>query len=292
MMGEENFPGIINIGVTDKCNCMCEHCSFKGSMDKKISKDVLSFGEFKDVIDQSLDLGVTVINFVGGEPLLNQDLPKIIKYIDKDRAVSSVFTNGWFLKQKARELKDSGLMQVNVSLDFTNAKEHDKFRGVKGTFSKVIEGIRECQKVGLLTAISTTVTQEKLENGEFEKMIILAKKLKVNEIVVLDMMDSGMYSHMYSKYEPIDKKKLYTIVDKYNKREDFPGIFCYSRLRDVFGCCAGRNYFYISPFGNVHPCDFTSKDFGNLKKIPLKFLWKKLSAERKEVGCFKGSCGC
>ena len=292
MMGEENFPGIINIGVTDKCNCMCEHCSFKGSMDKKSEKQTLSFNEFKNVIDQSLNLGVTVVNFVGGEPLLNPNLSEIINYIDKDKAVSSVFTNGWFLKQKAKELKKAGLMQVNVSLDFINAKDHDAFRGIKGTFDKVISGIKECQRVGLLTAISTTVTQEKLDNGEFEKMILLAKKLKVNEIVVLDMMDSGMYSHMYSKDELIDKKRLYEIVDKYNKRKDFPGIFCYSRLRDVFGCCAGRNYFYISPYGNVHPCDFSSKNFGNVKKAPLKLLWKKLSAERKCVGCFKGSCGC
>jgi MoaA/NifB/PqqE/SkfB family radical SAM enzyme len=292
MMGEENFPGIMNIGVIDKCNCNCNHCSFKGSMDKESSKDLLTLEDFKKIIDQSLDLGATVINFVGGEPLLNKDLPKIIEYINKDKAVSSVFTNGWFLKNKAKELKKAGLMQVNVSLDFVTPKEHDDFRGIRGTFAKVIEGIKECQKVGLLTAISTTVTQEKLKNGEFEKMIFLAKKLKVNEVVVLDMMDSGMYSHMYSKDKPINKKRLYEIVDKYNKRKDFPGIFCYSRLRDVFGCCAGRNYFYVSPFGNIHPCDFTSEIHGNIKKTPLKAIWKKLSIERKGVGCFKGSCGC
>ncbi len=291
-MSGKPIPGIVNIGITDKCNCRCKHCSFFGAMDKSKNKKNLSKEEMKKVIDDCLDLGVSVINFVGGEPLINRDLPELVEYINKNKAVSSIFTNGWFLKEFAKPLKDSGLMQVNVSIDSIKPEVHDKFRGREGLFKKAIEGIKECQKVGLLTCISTTVTQEGLINGDFEKMILFAKKLKVNELIVLDMMSAGMYSHLYTKNEKVDRDLLFKIVQKYNKRKDFPGIFCYSRIRDndLFGCSAGRNYFYISPYGEVNPCDFSCGSVGNILKLPLRTLWDRLVELRKKKDYFNPAC--
>ena len=211
-MSGKPIPGIVNIGVTDKCNCKCKHCSFFGAMDKSKNKQPLSKEELKKVIDDCLDLGVTVINFVGGEPLINRDLPELVEHINKNKAVSSIFTNGWFLKEFAKPLKDAGLMQVNVSIDSIKSEVHDKFRGREGLFKRAIEGIKECQRVGLLTCISTTATQENLKNGEFEKMILFAKKMKVNELIVLDMMSAGMYSHLYTKKEKVDRDLLFKII--------------------------------------------------------------------------------
>jgi len=291
-MSGKPIPGIVNIGVTDKCNCKCKHCSFFGEMHKSKNKKTLTKEEMKKVINNCIDLGITVINFVGGEPLINKDLPELIKYIDKNKAVSSIFTNGWFLKEFAKPLKDVGLMQVNVSIDSINPKTHDKFREKEGLFNKAIEGIKESQKVGLLTCISTTATQENLENKDFEKMILFAKQMKVNELIVLDMMSAGMYSHAYAKKEKINRDLLFRIVQKYNKRKDFPGIFCYSRIRDndLFGCSAGRNYFYISPHGEVNPCDFSCRSVGNALKMPLKTLWSRLVELRKKEDYFNKNC--
>jgi AdoMet-dependent heme synthase len=291
-MTEKTMPGIVNIGITDKCNCKCKHCSFYGAMDDMKSKQVLSKEELKKTIDDCLDLGVTVINFVGGEPLINRNLPELIKYINKNKAISSIYTNGWFLKEFAKPLKDAGLLQVNVSIDSINAEAHDKFRVKRGLFKKAVEGIKECQRYGLLTCISTTVTQESLKNGDFEKMIVFAKKMKVNELIVLDMMSAGMYSHLYTKKEKVDRNLLFKIVEKYNKRKDFPGIFCYARIRDedLFGCSAGRNYFYISPYGDVNPCDFSCGNVGNCTKIPLKTLWSRLVELKKKKEFFNPNC--
>jgi len=290
-MNNKPIPGIANIGITDKCNCNCEHCSFFGAMDKVKEKKILSNPEMKKIINECLDLGVTVINFVGGEPLLREDICDLIAHINKDKAVSSLFTNGWMLKEKARELKKAGLMQVNVSLDSTKSEIHDKFRRKGGLFRKVIEGIKASQKIGLLTCISTTVTQKTLTNGEFEKMLILAKNLKVNEVLVFDMLSAGMYSHIYPKKEKIDLELLNKIIRKYNSKIDFPGIVSYSFIRAKFGCSAGRNYFYISPYGDVHPCDFSSGSFGNLRKSNLRAIWDKLVETRNKIEFFNSNCG-
>ena len=277
---------MVNISITDTCNAKCEHCSFFGAMDN-LGGEVMGTEEFIKVINECQDFGVSSINFVGGEPLQNKDLGKLIKSIDKSKSISSFFTNGWYLKDRASELKDAGAMMAIVSLDSTDPDKHNEFRKLPGLFEKAVRGIKESQKVGMLTGISTTVTQNDLENGDFERMILFAKKMKVNELIVFDMLPVGMYSHRSDlSSRPIDKKLLFKIVDKYNARKDFPGIFSYTRFKDpaVMGCSAGRNYFYITPYGDVCPCDFTANPVGNLSVESLSSLWFKLTTIRKSCG--------
>jgi len=290
---QKPLPGVANIAITDKCNAKCEHCSFYTAMDKP-KQEVLDVSQIKKIIKSCQDFGISVINFVGGEPLLRDELPEIISSIDKDKTSSSIFTNGWFLEEKCVELKKSGLMMVIVSLDGTTAEKHDNQRNLPGLFDKVIAGIKKCQKIGLLTAISTTVVQEDIEDGSFEKMIEFTKELKVNELIVFDALPVGMYSHRKDEGDKkIDKVKLFEIVKKYNAKKDYPGIFCYPHFRDKtsFGCSAGRNYFYISPYGEMHPCDFTAKPIGNILEKSIPELWTNLSNIRS-VSCDKYMNSC
>jgi MoaA/NifB/PqqE/SkfB family radical SAM enzyme len=288
------LPSIAHISVTDICNARCEHCSFFTAFDNP-NKKILSTVEMKKVIKDCQDFGVNVINFVGGEPLLRPDICELISYVDKDKSSSSIYTNGFMLKKRAKELKKSGVMMVIASLDSTDPKTHDDFRKTKGLFMKVVEGLKECQKHKLLTGISTTVTHKEIENGDFEKMVLFAKKMQVNELIVYDRMPVGMYSHRADvTNKPINYVKMYEIVDKYNKRKDFPGIYTYANFRSasVFGCSAGRNYFYVSPYGEVCPCDFTAKPAGDMTKTPLQFIWMKMTMDKKRMdnGYLNHSC--
>ena len=286
LLRHEPMPAMVNISITDTCNAKCEHCSFFGAMDK-LGNVPLPINKIEEIILKCQDFGISVINFVGGEPLLEKNLPKLIKSMDKRKSISSVFTNGWYLEEKAKELKEAGAFMVIVSLDSTDPKKHDDFRKLPGLFGKAIKGIKESQKVGLLTGISTTVTQEDLENGNFEKMIIFAKNMKINELIVFDMMPVGMYSHRSDlSKKPINRKMLFEIINKYNLKKDFPGIFSYTRFKDpsVMGCSAGRNYFYITPYGDVCPCDFTAEPVGNLDNESLNSLWFKLTNVRNNCG--------
>ena len=283
---DKNLPGMVHIGITDKCNATCEHCSFYNAIDDP-KKNILDTDKMKQIIRDCQNFGISVINFVGGEPLLRQDICELIDFVDKDRSVSSIYTNGWFLKEKAAGLKKAQVMAVNVSLDSTDSSVHDKVRKLPGLFDRAIGGIKECQKEGIITGISTTVTQEDLLNGNFEKMLHFAKEMRVNELIVLDTMPVGMYSHRVDLSEnKIDRAKLFSLVDRFNFENSRPGVFCYAHLRDktVFGCSAGRNYFYISPYGEMHPCDFTAKPVGNILTETLPLLWFKLNEQRKLMG--------
>ena len=290
---QQPLPGMINVAVTDVCNARCQHCSFYNAMDNPRGS-VLNTAQVQEVLRSCQDFGISVINFVGGEPLLRKDLPQIISSLDKDRSSSCIYTNGWFLKEKHADLKRAGLMMVIVSLDGTTPARHDAFRRLPGLFDRALSGIQACQKAGMLTAIATTVTQEDLRDGSFEKMILFSRHLKVNELIVFDTMPIGMFSHREDlKRNKLDKKRLLGLVDLYNAKNDFPGIFCYAHFRSLntFGCSAGRNYFYISPYGDMHPCDFTARPIGNLLHEPIADLWFKLvSIKASTPGAYMNPC--
>ena len=190
----KNLPNIMSFAINDICNVNCKHCSFfEGVKDAK--KKVLTLEECQQVISQAQELGVSVINFVGGEPLMREDLSEIIQAVDKDLSSTAIFTNGYFLEDKIEKLKQAGLDGVYVSIDSADPQKHDLFRGKRGLFAKAIAGIGKAKTLGLTVGFSCTLTPETLHMGEMEKLLELAKKVGVHEVLFFDAMPSGRYRY-------------------------------------------------------------------------------------------------
>jgi len=71
------FPIAMTFAVTYNCQCKCVHCSAGRHL--KTEQKELSTEEAKKLIDDAQKLGVTIIAFTGGEPLLREDLFEIKK---------------------------------------------------------------------------------------------------------------------------------------------------------------------------------------------------------------------
>ena len=275
------FPNLMSFAINDDCNVSCNHCSFFEGVEDKTRK-ILTLKESKKLIFEAQELGVSVINIVGGEPLLRTDLPEILKSVNKDLSTVTLFTNGWFLKEKAKELKASGLDGVYVSLDAITAEKHDRFRNKKGLFKKALEGIEEAKKVGLTVGISTCITPEEFEKGEFEERVEFTKKHGIHELLVFDAKPTGRFKNRKNLIDNhnwlddmIEKSK------KYNQDLTYPGIFLYAYATSFrsTGCSGGTSYFYVSPYGDVSPCDFNHATFGNILKVPLYKLWDNMNRQ-------------
>lgn len=280
------LPYLMDIAITDKCNLNCDFCSFIG---KEKKEKILSKEELIKVINDAVMMGVSSVNFVGGEPLLREDLPEIIKELDQKNAITGIFTNGYFLEEKARSLKQAGLTSVRVSIDSADEETHDKKRNKKGLFKKAVNGLIEAKKQGLITAISCCITSEQIKNSDFEKLIELGKKLKVNELFVFEMLPVGGFVKNKMSYPPLDINEAIRIARPYNLNPSYPGIVFYQYIADKFslGCSGGISYLYISPYGEVFPCDFHNKCYGNIRKKELPFIWQEMSKDinRTCIGC-------
>jgi len=152
-----------NYWITYRCNSKCEFCkiwrdpNLQGVRDTKVS-------EAKKNLDDLKKMGVKIIDFTGGEPLLNKELPQILSYAKDLGFFIKLSTNGLIYPEKAQELK--GLPnRIYFSLDTMNQNEYKKIRGVEG-FDKLLDSIELAKKIGQEICLLYTVTDENIKNIE------------------------------------------------------------------------------------------------------------------------------
>ncbi|MEK6744138.1 MAG: radical SAM protein [Nitrospirota bacterium] len=276
-----SLPELINIAVTDECNCSCHHCSF---LSMKKEDRLLTTEEVKSVVKQAQQLGVASVNFLGGEPLLRDDIVELVGYVNKRLSQVIMFTNGYFLEERIADLKAAGLTSVIVSIDSFRPEVHDAKRGLTGLFPKAIKGIKAAQKLKLLVGISTVVTKDDIANGNLDNLIEMGKSLKVNEIIVFDAIPTGGYLCRQNLIgDQPHLEDLIALSEKYNRDSSYPGIYAYSYAKSPrgLGCLGGVSYFYVSPYGDVCPCDFNPMSVGNIRNSSLPRLWDSMSGHKE-----------
>lgn len=276
----KNVPNLMSFAVTDDCNANCEHCSFFDGIEK-IKKEVLNLSQSRKLIKDAQELGVSVISFTGGEPLTREDLPDIIKSVNKDFSTTIVFTNGWFLADRVKDLKNAGLDSVYVSIDFACPEKHDLFRRTENLFNKAMEGIKKAKSAGLSVGISCCLTPESFYDGEFKKMAELGKKIGIHEILFYDAVPTGRYKQRKDLIGNVDWiNEMVESAKTYNEDASYPGILAYPYTTSYksIGCSCGVNYFYATPYGDICPCDFNHVIFGNVLEEPLYKIWDRMTS--------------
>ncbi|MCC7549212.1 MAG: GTP 3',8-cyclase MoaA [Burkholderiales bacterium] len=145
----------LRISVTDRCNFRCTYCMPKEVFGKDfqfLERDqLLSFGEIHRMVRVFRDHGVEKIRITGGEPLVRRKLERLIEMLAYwDDLDLTLTTNGSLLEQKARDLKNAGLKRITVSLDSLDDAVFRSMNDVDFPVEKVLEGMEEAERVGLL----------------------------------------------------------------------------------------------------------------------------------------------
>jgi MoaA/NifB/PqqE/SkfB family radical SAM enzyme len=127
-------PILCNYYVTYRCNASCSFCDIWEKPSPYVTPD-----EVARNLDDLKRLGVRVIDFTGGEPLLHRQLPELLQLAKERGFITTVTTNGLLYPKRAEALH--GLVDMlHFSLDAATAEVHDTGRGVK-CFDKVIESV-------------------------------------------------------------------------------------------------------------------------------------------------------
>ncbi|WP_297523373.1 radical SAM protein [uncultured Clostridium sp.] len=288
--GKRNAPISTYIAVTARCMYKCWHCSAKRFIaDENNCKDEISTENMKKIINDLQNLGVGIIGFTGGEPLLRKDLEEIISFVDQ-RSTSYLFTNGFGLTlEKAKGLKKAGLFGVGISIDSITESVHDEKRGHKGAYKIAIEAIKNCKQAGLYTMAQTVCTREMLNAGEIFELNKFLKTLDIDEVRILEPIPCGS---LLEKNDAIlskdEKKKLIDLHSTLNKSKEYPkvSVFPYIESKDQFGCGAGVQHSYIDNKGDFLPCDFVPESFGNVLEEDIKDIWTRMHEKFDKPKCY------
>jgi SynChlorMet cassette radical SAM/SPASM protein ScmF len=164
--------------LTGGCNLACQHCWISPTYQAHGgSGGHLDYNLFALAIDEGLPLGLQSIKLTGGEPLLHPDFLRIIDLIKEKELGLTIETNGTLMTNDlANYLKDqSTLSHISVSLDGSTDVTHDRFRGVKGSFEKSLQGIRYLVQAGYHPQIIMSLHAKNVD--EIETLVLLAENL-------------------------------------------------------------------------------------------------------------------
>src|SRR3954466_4042479 len=69
----------LRVSVTDRCNLRCFYCMPETNVQFKPRHELLTFEEMERFVRVAAELGVRSLRITGGEPLVRQQLPKLIE---------------------------------------------------------------------------------------------------------------------------------------------------------------------------------------------------------------------
>jgi len=166
-----SHPVLCNYYVTYRCNARCTFCD--------IWEKPSPYIQLKDVQQNLQDLkrlGVNVIDFTGGEPLLHQQIHEFLGLAHDMGFITTLTTNCLLYPKFAERLKGKVDM-LHFSLDAANKEQHDKGRGV-ACFDFVLDSIAVARKLGERPDILFTVFSENINQlEEVYEQIVLPNKL-------------------------------------------------------------------------------------------------------------------
>lgn len=285
------LPATANLAITTACQARCVHCSADPLKDA--ARAELTTEELKSVVGQAVDLGATLVIFTGGDPLLRRDLFQLISHVDRGRAVPMIFTNGDLLTtDNVNRLADSGLYSMNISIDSPDPSEHDALRGVPGLFNKAIEGGWRALDAGVLVGLSTHATSERLRSGKLEALLNFARREGFNEVTIFDRIPSGK---LLKDTEMIltddERRRIVELATRFNSGPHPMGVIAQSIVNSPLGagCYGAASELYMTPYGDVAPCDFNPVSFGNVRQTPLAAIWRKM-ATHPDFACQHKTC--
>lgn len=320
-------PFLVVWNYTYLCNLRCKHCYASAG---KPHPNELTTQEAKDTVRKLADIGVNIIAFSGGEPLMRKDFYDVAKLARDHGVFTAVATNATLItRDVARKLKKIGIGYVQISLDGANPETHNNFRGMPGIFEKTIRGIKNCVKEGIFVEVSTTATKFNYE--EIPEIIDLCEELGVDWWMMYNFVPTGRGRFIVENdLTPEEREKLLRFLWKRlregrrmqvlstapqfarvslqmeEKHEEsgemiIPTHFYNPHLRDqllnlsefIGGCGAGRFYCALDPDGTVTPCVFFPLPVGNIKEDDFEDTWDNHPVfwDLRNRDKLKGHCG-
>ena len=272
LKGGLDAPICLTWELTYACNLECVHClSSSGRRDPR----ELTTDEAKAVLDELHRLQVFYINIGGGEPMIRRDFFELIEYsIGKGIGVK-FSTNGAFIDaEKARRLTDLDYLDIQISLDGTDAVTNDAVRGA-GSYATAIRAMDHLRGAGFVDRngpfkISVVVTRHNVE--QLDEFKALADSYGA-QLRVTRLRPSGRGADTWHDLHPTNaqQRQIYEwLLAHGDPRSDRPvltgdSFFHLNALGDenlpgLNLCGAGRVVCLIDPIGDVYACPFVIHD--------------------------------
>ncbi len=135
------WPVSVSIEPTTACNLGCPECPSGLKMFSRKTGQV-RIEDFQQWIDSMYSHLIHLNLYFQGEPFILPHFLRLVEYAHRRKIFTSTSTNGHFITESvAREIVDSGLDQIIISIDGVTQDVYEQYR-VHGKLEKVLSGTR------------------------------------------------------------------------------------------------------------------------------------------------------
>lgn len=223
----------LRVSLTDRCNFRCLYCLpeteeaanfYRTRFDPlknpkpvrlglpplKKRWEILSFEEIQRLVRVAASLGIDKIRLTGGEPLLRQEVEKLVAMVASVPGIHdlAMTTNGFLFARKAAALKAAGLRRVSFSMDSLDPGNFKRMTGRDG-LHEVLEGIELAKAMGFGPVKVNAVIIRGLNDHEIEALAQFACDHEISfrfiEFMPLDSSRAWLKELVVSGREILDR---------------------------------------------------------------------------------------
>jgi len=269
-------PFVLNVEPTNRCNLRCPACP-TGSGKSQRKKGNMTLDTYKRIIDELADYIFFVILHIWGEPFLNPDIFKMIKYAQKKNIGTVISSNlNPLNKERIKKIVSSGLEHLIISLDAATQETYQQYRQ-GGNFDKVTNNLKilvgeKKRQKSQTPFIEWQFIKMKHNQHELKKAKKIAKKIGVNKFKSYTEAKTNLTFFKGSYQKEKIKKWLTKEKINYWQKNNFKKEFLYAKT-----CLYLWNYAVILYNGDIMPCcyiDDQSPGFGNINENSFVKIWR------------------
>jgi MoaA/NifB/PqqE/SkfB family radical SAM enzyme len=259
-------PIVVSFEVTDACTCYCRHCDHGGPKDESRNLKPADYRRYMEKLQPC------VVQVSGGEPLMRDDLTEVVRSIKQANGLPYIIlVSTWSLMTEERylELRNAGVDQFSVSLDFPD-RRHDDFRCYPGLYDHLDDIIPRCAKHGHDDIVlNTCITSANLHeiNGAADQ----AQKWGVN-ICYSAYSARRTGNRELFPIAPEQVAKIREHFDRIDARRNGSNYIVSApstlvATREYFenagatGCKAGLRFLVVTADGYLQPCSMQFKKY-------------------------------
>lgn len=265
------------ISLTNKCEFKCDSCPNK--------EGSLKIGKY---LEKLKNFGIKYIVLSGGNPLLSDELGKLMNFCDQNSIEISIISNSMPKKFDLATINNACKIQVEIFS--TDPEKDSKIRRKEDSLFKSLELARGCKKQGITTGLSIPILSVIENHNEIDNIKKLTLENNFDFISFTRMQACNFLS--YNNINCAPKQYCETIFKIIKLKNEFSGtgVYVTSNEPTLKGCSAAISSIFISVDGKVTPCQYIPVEIGHIEQLDKVYnnnLSSKLRARKLEGKCGK-----
>lgn len=134
-----DIPWRLELEITGRCQLACTHC-YAGSGPSG-SHGTMTADDWRSVITQAADIGVSMVQFIGGEPTMHPDFAALLAHAIDTGMPTEIYSNLTHVKDAWWDLFTSPDVSLATSYYSDDPREHDAITGRPGSHARTLASI-------------------------------------------------------------------------------------------------------------------------------------------------------